>query len=236
MVDKNKLPKHIAIIMDGNGRWAKARGLPRVAGHRAGIKAVREVVETCARLGIEALTLYAFSVENWRRPRREIRALMSLLEDFLAKEKDRLNQNNIRLNAIGRIEELPSSVQDRLKEICDATRQNTGLKLTLALNYGGRSEIVDAVKGIVRQVKRGRLKIEHIDEDRFSEYLYTKDLPEPDLLIRTSGEMRISNFLLWQISYSEIVVTAKLWPEFSRKDLEWAIEEFQRRERRFGGI
>ncbi|MFH1858229.1 MAG: isoprenyl transferase [Candidatus Omnitrophota bacterium] len=230
----NQLPKHIAIIMDGNGRWAALRALPRTMGHRAGIKAVRRVVEACVALKVPALTLYAFSVENWRRPKTEITMLMRLLAEFLEKEIGEMNEHDIRFTAIGRLEELPDFVQDRLKRTIEATKNNKGLVLNLALNYGGRSEIVDAAKKVARKVAAGELSPEAIDENSFSQFLYTEGLPDPDLLIRTSGEMRISNFLLWQISYSEIVVTKKLWPDFTKNDLEKAIQEFQTRERRFG--
>ena len=231
---ENNLPKHIAIIMDGNGRWARQRGLPRTMGHRAGIKAVRRVVEACVELKISVLTLYAFSIENWRRPKTEVNTLMRLLAEFLEKEIKEMNENHIRFTAIGRLHELPDFVQKRLLRTIEATAHNQGLVLNLALNYGGRSEIVDAVKKMAYKVKENGLRPEEIDETFFSQFLYTRDLPDPDLLIRTSGEMRISNFLLWQISYSEIVVTRKLWPDFTKEDLKRAIEEFQTRERRFG--
>ncbi|MBI4435897.1 MAG: isoprenyl transferase [Candidatus Omnitrophica bacterium] len=231
---ENNLPKHIAIIMDGNGRWAKHRGLPRTMGHRAGIKSVRRVVEACVAMKIPVLTLYAFSVENWKRPKKEIGLLMRLLSEFLEKEIDEMNEHNIRFMAIGRLEELPDFVRERLWKTIQATSQNTGLVLNLALNYGGRSEIIDATKKIVQNVKEAKMSVDAINEESFSKFLYTDGIPDPDLLIRTSGEMRISNFLLWQISYSEIVVTKKLWPDFDRSDLEKAIQEFQSRERRFG--
>ena len=231
---ENSLPRHIAIIMDGSGRWAKRRGLPRTLGHQAGIRSVRRIVEACAELKVPVLTLYAFSVENWKRPQREIDTLMRLLSEFLEKEIEEMNEHNIRFTAIGRTEELPEFVQKRLARTIEATQQNTGLILNLALNYGGRSEIVDAVRKIVARAKENHLNPEEIDEALFSHYLYTHFLPDPDLLIRTSGEMRVSNFLLWQISYSEIYVTKKLWPDFTKKDLEEAIREFQHRERRFG--
>lgn len=231
---ENNLPRHIAIIMDGNGRWAKRRGLPRTLGHRAGIKSVRRIVEACVELKIPVLTLYAFSVENWKRPKREIDTLMRLLSEFLEKEIDEMNEHNIRFTAIGRTEELPDFVRQRLERTITATAKNTGLTLNLALNYGGRSEIVDAVRKIAADVKQDHLRPDDIDEAFFSRYLYTHALPDPDLLIRTSGEMRLSNFLLWQISYSEIYVTGKFWPDFTKKDLEEAIREFRRRERRFG--
>jgi len=236
MIDEKKLPKHIGIIMDGNGRWARRRGLPRVAGHRIGVKTVKEIVKACTNLGIKALTLYAFSVENWKRPKTEVKVLMGLLDVYCRREIPDLNKNNIRFNIIGRIEQLPASVQKGLKVAMDATRDNTGLILTLALNYGGRAEIIDAVKSVLQDVKNGRVKAGEIDEDLFSNYLYTKDLPELDLLIRTSNEMRISNFLLWQISYSELYITETLWPDFKKKNLEKAIEDYQKRDRRFGDI
>ena len=231
---ENNLPRHIAIIMDGNGRWAKRRGLPRTLGHRAGIKSVRRIVEACVELKISVLTLYAFSMENWKRPQREIDTLMRLLSEFLEKEIDEMNEHNIRFTAIGRTEALPEFVRQRLERTIQATAKNTGLVLNLALNYGGRTEIVDAVRKIVSEAKQDHLRPEDVDEDSFSRYLYTHALPDPDLLIRTSGEMRVSNFLLWQISYSEIYVTKKLWPDFTKRDLEEAIRDFQRRERRFG--
>ena len=231
---ENNLPRHIAIIMDGNGRWAKRWGLPRTLGHRAWIQSVRRVVEACVELKISVLTLYAFSVENWKRPKREIDTLMRLLSEFLEKEIEEMNEHNIRFTAIGRIEELPDFVQKRLARTIEATRQNRGLVLNLALNYGGRTEIVDAVRKIVVRAKEDHFDPNQIDEGFFSRYLYTHSLPDPDLLIRTSGEMRVSNFLLWQISYSEIYVTKKFWPDFTKKDLEEAIQDFQHRERRFG--
>lgn len=203
-------------------------------GHRAGIKSVRRVVEACVAMKIPVLTLYAFSVENWKRPKREIGILMRLLSEFLEKEIDEMNEHNIRFTAIGRLEELPDFVQKRLSKTIQATAKNTGLVLNLALNYGGRSEIVDATKKIAEKVKEAKMPVEAIDEESFSKFLYTDGMPDPDLLIRTSGEMRISNFLLWQISYSEIVVTKKFWPDFDKSDLEKAVQEFQNRERRFG--
>jgi undecaprenyl diphosphate synthase len=233
-LDLDRLPRHIAIIMDGNGRWAKRRRLPRIAGHRAGIRAVRQAVEACARVGVPYLTLYAFSVENWKRPHTEIKLLMGLLREYLKKEINELNRQNIRLGVIGRIQELPKPVLQDLQNALDRTRQNTGLHLTLALNYGARAELVDAVQDLLAQSKRnGSIKV---DEALLSEHLYTRGLPDPDLLIRTSGELRLSNFLLWQVAYAELWVTETLWPDFTQKDLFQAIIDFQKRERRYGGL
>lgn len=234
-VDKDKLPQHIAIIMDGNGRWAKSKGLPRIMGHRAGAKVVRDVVQACGELGIEVLTLYAFSTENWSRPKTEIKALMKLLKDYLRKETDELNKNNVKLQAIGRIHELPGFAIEELEKAMEKTSSNTGLILNLALNYSGRAEIIDAVKSIVMDNKKFS-SLNEINEETFNSHLYTDKLPYPDLLIRTSGEMRVSNFLLWQIAYAEIWVTDVLWPSFTRQHLFDAIIDFQKRERRFGGI
>lgn len=234
MIDKDKLPRHIAVIMDGNGRWARRRGLPKNFGHRAGIKTVEKIIKACSELGIEILTLYTFSLENWQRPKKEVDALMKLLDNFLVKKVDEFNKNNIRVVAIGEKERLPLFVQKSLERAIEATEKNTGLTLNLALSYGGRSEIVNAVRSIASEVKRGKCKLSEIDEQLFSRYLYTANLSDPDLLIRTSGEMRISNFLLWQISYTELYISPKLWPDFTKKDLLIAIRDFQNRERRFG--
>jgi undecaprenyl diphosphate synthase len=233
-VDKTALPHHVAIIMDGNGRWARKRGLPRVAGHRAGTRAVREVVEGCAELHIQALTLYAFSVENWKRPLAEVSTLMSLLREYLTKELETLCKNNIRLQTIGRTDALEPLVREHLLKTIADTAGNTGMVLTLALNYGGRAEIVDAVNRILSNGRKN--SAEPMTEQEFSKYLYTAALPEPDLLIRTSGELRISNFLLWQIAYSEIWVTDTLWPDFDKRCLYEALIAYQKRERRYGGI
>ncbi len=235
-IDWSELPRQVAIIMDGNGRWANERGLPRVEGHRAGITAVREAVETAARAGLGALTLYAFSVENWKRPRGEIDALMELLKEYLARELPTLLKHSIRFNAIGRLDGLPEDVQRDIAHATRATAANTGLRFVIALNYGGRTEIVDALRAAARDIQAGRLDAEALNEEKLSEYLYTHDLPELDLLIRTSGELRVSNFLLYQIAYSEIWVTEKLWPDFRRTDLLQAIADFQGRERRYGGV
>jgi undecaprenyl diphosphate synthase len=224
------LPAHIAVIMDGNGRWAKRRGLPRVAGHRSGVNAVREIVEASAELGISVLTLYAFSVENWKRPPAEVRTLMTLLKEYLHREIENLHNNNIRFRTIGRIDGLDASVRYEIDRAISRTQSNTGMVFVVALNYGGRAEIVDTVNQLLA-TRQGP-----ITEAEFGRALYTSGLPDPDLLIRTSGEMRVSNFLLWQIAYSEIYVTDTLWPDFNRKDLYEAIISFQKRERRFGGL
>ncbi|HEX6901587.1 MAG TPA: isoprenyl transferase [Thermoanaerobaculia bacterium] len=233
-IDMDRLPRHIAVIMDGNGRWAQSRGLPRVEGHRAGVAAVRETVETAARLELEGLTLYAFSVENWKRPRFEVWTLMNLLKEYVRKERQALVDNGIRFNALGRWTELDPSVVRELEATIEATRHCQGLSFNIALNYSGRCEIVDACRRIVADWAAG--KRADIDEETLGRYLYTSGQPDPDLLIRTSGEMRVSNFLLWQIAYSEIWVTQTLWPDFRRRDIFEAILDFQRRERRYGGV
>lgn len=233
---KEHPPAHIAIIMDGNGRWAKKRGLSRVRGHRAGAETIRAIVKAAGELGVGHLTLYAFSVDNWKRPKREVAALMTLLTHFLAGEERELNRNNVRLTTIGRVEGMPAGVQRAIKRVVQRTARNTGLTLILALNYGGRAEIAAAVRTLCARSARGELAPEDVDEALISQSLYTAGIPDPDLLIRTSGEMRISNFLLWQISYAELYVTPVLWPDFTRADLVGAIREFQNRERRFGGV
>jgi undecaprenyl diphosphate synthase len=235
-VDFARLPQHVAVIMDGNGRWAAQRHLPRVEGHRAGIDSVRDVVETSARLGIEVLTLYAFSVENWKRPRAEINTLMMLLKRYIRLELSTLLQNNIRFHVIGRPEELAPDVQDELEIGIAKTAANTGMLFNIALNYGGRAEIVDAVKDLARDVQAGRLRPESIDDAAIAERLYAADSPPPDLLIRTSGEQRISNFLLWEVAYSELWFTPIFWPDFDREHLYEAIRDYQKRSRRFGAI
>jgi undecaprenyl diphosphate synthase len=233
-IEVDRLPQHIAVIMDGNGRWAKRRRLPRIAGHRAGINAVRQVVEACARLGVPYLTLYALSLENWKRPQTEIKLLMGLLREYLKKEIGELNRQNIRLGVIGRVQELPKPVLQDLQNALDRTRPNSGMRLTLALNYGARAELVDAVSELLaNSTRNGSVTI---DEAVLSAHLYTRDLPDPDLLIRTSGELRLSNFLLWQVAYAELWVTETLWPDFRQKDLFQAIIDFQKRERRYGGL
>lgn len=231
-LDFDRLPAHVAIIMDGNGRWAGLRRLPRVEGHRAGTRAVREVIETAARLGLPYITLYAFSIENWKRPAAEVATLMALLKRYVRAELKTLLANNIRLCVIGRIHDLPVDVQHELAEAAERTRDNTGTMLSIALNYGGRAEIVDAVRAALIQ----GLRPEDVDEARVADLLYTRGQPDPDLLIRTSGERRISNFLLWQIAYSEIYVTDTLWPDFRRTHLFEALLDYQKRERRYGGI
>jgi len=232
-IDFSRLPRHIAIIMDGNGRWAEKKNLPRVEGHRAGSKSVREAVETAARLGIKYLTLYAFSKENWKRPRREIQTLWSLLRDYLRKEDKVLMKNRFRLKVIGQRDKVPSSVKSELERVEEKTKDFDRLTIILALNYGGRDEIVDAVKRIFREKEND---IESLDEEKFSHYLYTNHIPDPDLLIRTSGELRVSNFLLWQIAYSEIWITQVFWPDFRKKHMLQALVDYQKRERRFGDI
>jgi undecaprenyl diphosphate synthase len=236
-IDPARLPVHIAVIMDGNGRWARRRNLPRVAGHRAGVEPVRVTVETCARLGIRALTLYAFSVENWKRPRAEVDTLWRLLRIYLRKELPNLVRNDIRLTVIGHPESLPASAREELEAVVEQTARNRGLRVNLAINYGGRTELVDAVNAILGEARRrGRLAELCVEEDDIAAHLYTADQPDPDLLIRTSGEMRVSNFLLWQIAYTELYVTDTLWPDFTRAELLSAILDYQKRDRRFGGL
>ena len=232
----NKLPRHIAVIMDGNGRWAKQQGMPRVFGHKNGVKSVREVTEAAAELGIEYLTLYAFSTENWNRPKLEVTALMTLLVETINSEVKTLNKNSIRLQAIGDISKLPKKSYKALLQAIEDTKKNTRMTLVLALNYSAKWEIVNATKKIAQQVETGNLKAEDIDENAIANALETKDMPDPELLIRTSGETRISNFLLWQIAYSELYFTPVFWPDFRKKDLYQAIVDFQQRERRFGKI
>jgi undecaprenyl diphosphate synthase len=236
IIQAGRIPRHIAIIMDGNGRWAKQRGLPRIAGHREGINSVREVVRATGELGVDVLTLYVFSAENWRRPQREIGALMLLLQETTKKEINDLMKNNVRLGLIGRLEDVAPAARKVLSKAVSQTGANTGLLLNLAINYGGRGELVDAVRRLAQDVREGKLNPEAVDESLFNTYLYTRDIPDPDLLIRTSGEMRVSNFLLWQIAYTEIYVTDVLWPDFRREHLYRAILDYQSRERRFGGV
>lgn len=235
-INRQDIPRHVAIIMDGNGRWAKKRGLPRIAGHSAGVKTISRIVEEALNLGIKILTLYAFSTENWNRPKKEVDSLMRLLEEYLVKKKEGFLKYNIRLNVIGKLSDLPKAVQEGIEELKEKTKENSKLILNLALSYGARPEIIDAVKQIAKDISSGKLNADDVNEQIFSSYLYTANLPDPDLLIRTSGEMRISNFLLWQISYTELYFTSKLWPSFTKKDFLEAIETYQKRARRFGGI
>jgi len=232
--NKDQLPKHVAIIMDGNGRWAEKRSLNRVAGHQKGIKRVKEIIRASKNIGIEVLTLYAFSTENWNRPQLETKALMALLRRFLLAEGNELITNNIRLTTIGTIEDLPKEVTALIQDVIGKTKDNTGMILNAALSYSGRSEIIRAVKNIASDIKQGKITSQQIDETIFSNYLFTSELPDPDLLIRTSGEHRISNFLLWQMAYTELYITDTLWPDFTEKDLIRALEDYQKRERRFG--
>lgn len=235
-IQPDKIPRHIAVIMDGNGRWAKKFGWQRTRGHRAGADAVSRCVEACDDLGVEFLTLYAFSTENWRRPKTEISALMTLLDKFLKDRTPEMMDKNVRLQAIGRLTDLPDNVQQRLHESIETTRNNTGVTMILALSYGAREEIVDGIRSLLRNVKDGHLDEAMITPDVLSKHLYTRYYPDPDLLIRTSGEMRLSNFLLWQCSYAEIVIMEKLWPDFQKADLYAAVREYQKRNRRFGGL
>ncbi|MCW5982153.1 MAG: isoprenyl transferase [Bryobacteraceae bacterium] len=236
-IDPDRLPSHVAIIMDGNGRWARRRSLPRVAGHKAGIESVRATVETCARMGVQILTLYAFSVENWKRPRSEVDTLWRLLHIYVRKELPTLMENDIRMRAIGRLEALPPQVRHDLESTERITAHNRGMLVNLAINYGGRAELVDAVNALLEKARSsGRPSDFRVDEADISSHLYTAGMADPDLLIRTSGELRISNFLLWQIAYAELYVTPTLWPDFRRADLLQAVLEYQKRERRFGGL
>ena len=230
------IPRHIAIIMDGNGRWARERDLPRIKGHEQGAESVRAVTEACVELGVEFLTVYAFSTENWKRPAAEVAGLFVLLEHFIAQETPTLMKNNVRLAAIGRLHELPDSCQHALTQAIAQTAANTATTLILALNYSGRTEIIDAVKALCADAAAGKIAAGEIDQDTISARLYTAAYPDPDLLIRTSGELRLSNFLLWQLSYTEIYVTEKLWPDFGKDDLRGAIAEFNTRQRRYGGL
>ena len=230
------LPRHIAIIMDGNGRWARERGLPRIAGHEQGAVAVRAVTEACVELGVDFLTVYAFSTENWTRPPEEVAALWGLLEQFIAQETPTMMKHGVRLQTIGRTHELPESCQRALRDTIALTAGNAATTFVLAVNYSARAELVDAARALCSQAQQGALDPAQLEEETISRALYTRDIPDPDLLIRTSGEMRLSNFLLWQLSYTEIIVTEKLWPDFGKEDLRAAIAEFQKRERRYGGV
>ncbi len=235
-IPAGRIPRHVAVIMDGNGRWAARKGQPRIAGHRAGIRAVREVVRAAGEIGIGFLTLYAFSVENWDRPRSEINALMRLLHDFLGRELAEMQKQRVRLRAIGRLGDLPERVRTRLREVIEATAGNDGLTLTLALSYGSRTEIAEAARRIAEDARLGRVDPKDVDPALFERYLYTAGTPDPDLIIRTSGEMRLSNFLLWQSSYAELYVTETLWPDFRKEDLLTALRDYAGRERRFGRV
>ena len=235
-IDLNRLPKHIAIIMDGNGRWAQMRGMPRTMGHRAGVEALKKIVRFCHEIGIKYLTVYAFSTENWKRPQSEIGILMSLLKEYVRKELDELHINNVKIGILGDISPLSEDVKEAINYACERTKNNSGLVFNLALNYGGRAELVNAVKQIVDDVQNGKLICSEINENTIEKYLFTRNCPEPELLIRTSGEMRLSNFLLWQVAYSEIVVVPECWPDFNENSLVEAVRIFQNRERRFGGI
>ena len=233
--EKTKL-KHVAIIMDGNGRWAKKRNLPRLMGHRAGVKTVRKIIEVSLELGVKYLTLYTFSTENWRRPRKEVSILMNLLKEYLIKELKQFNKEGIRLLAIGQLERLPQSVKEALYKTINETKDNSKLNLILALSYGGRNEITEASRKIAEDVKTNRIQPEQVTKELFSKYLYTHNIPDPDLLIRTSNELRLSNFLLWQLSYAELYFSHKLWPDFTKKDFKIIVEDYNKRERRFGNI
>lgn len=235
-IDPDRMPRHVAIIMDGNGRWAKSRSLPRVEGHRAGIRSVRETVETAARLGFEVITLYAFSTENWKRPRHEVLTLMGLLKEYIKRELQTLRTNNLRFRPIGRIDQLDQSVQQELQRAVDGTAECTGTLVQIALNYSGRQELTDVIRAGVTESIQGALRPEKVDEEWINNHLMTSGCPDPDLLIRTSGEQRISNFLLWQVAYAEIYFCPVLWPDFTTADLLAAVLEYQQRERRFGGL
>lgn len=234
-IKKGEIPRHVAIIMDGNGRWAKSRGKPRLYGHKAGAKAIREVIEVAPEIGVEYLTLYTFSTENWKRPKQEVSGLMRIFEEQLNKEIDELDQNGVRIRAIGRLDDIPASTRKAFRSAEERTKNNSRLNLNIALNYSGRAEIVDAVNAICKARSEGKEKLE-IDEEIFSRYMYTSNMPDPELLIRTSGELRVSNFLLWQIAYAEIWITDKYWPDFGKSDFIQAIADFQKRRRRFGGL
>jgi len=235
-LDTTKLPAHVAIIMDGNGRWAKKRLLNRINGHEKGSETVRTIVRTCRQIGISYLTLYAFSTENWQRPKTEVEALMALLRKFLQSERKEMVENNIRLRVIGQLDRLPTEVREALDQTMTATREQTGMNLILALSYGGRAEIVRMVQEVAEKIKRGIIDPQAVNEELISDHLYTRDIPDPDLLIRTSGEMRISNFLLWQIAYTELFVTQTLWPDFSKEEFLQILKDFQARVRRFGAV
>jgi undecaprenyl diphosphate synthase len=235
-IPRERLPRHVAIIMDGNGRWAQRRHLPRIEGHRRGVTSVRRTVEECARLGLQQLTLYCLSSENWKRPQPELDFLMHLLEQYMIEERSTIMQQNIVVDIIGRRDGIPPPVQQQMDQTVQLSAANTGTRLCLAINYGGRAELVDAVRHIARRVRDGNLAVENIDEASIAQHLYTAGMPDPDLLIRTAGEMRISNFLLWQISYAELWVTSRCWPDFGGEDLHLALRDYAARDRRFGGL
>jgi undecaprenyl diphosphate synthase len=236
LLSRGNLPRHIAIIMDGNGRWARARGVPRLFGHRAGRESVRDAVKGCVALGVEVLTLYTFSIENWNRPKREVVALMGILQETLRAEREELRANNVRLAVIGRTQDLPAAVRKAIAETQEYLSASSGLRLILALSYSGRAEMVDAMRAILREESRARIDPAAVDEAFIANFLYTAGLPDPDLLIRTSGELRISNFMLWQLAYAELWITDTLWPDFRRRHLYQAVADYQRRERRFGRV
>jgi undecaprenyl diphosphate synthase len=235
-ISKDKLPQHVAIIMDGNGRWAKKRGLTRSGGHKAGMEKIREITQLCSDFGVKILTIYAFSCQNWERPRREVNFLMSGFKRYLDKEKDELNKKGTRFRVIGRRRRLSSSLQNKIEEVMSLTKDNKDFFLNLAIDYGGQEEIIDAVKALIKKVVRGNLTVEEIDIDLFKQYLYLKDIPSPDLLIRTGGEYRVSNFLLWHIAYTELWMTPVFWPDFGKKEFLMALKDYAKRERRFGKI
>lgn len=235
-ISKDKLPQHIAIIMDGNGRWAEKKGLTRSVGHRAGMEKIKEITQLCSDFGIKILTIYAFSCQNWKRPRREVNFLMSGFKRYLDKERDDLNEKGTRFRVIGRRRRLSSSLQNKIEEVMSLTKDNKGFFLNLAIDYGGQEEIIDAAKALIKEVVRGNLAVEEIDIDLFKQYLYLKDLPSPDLLIRTGGEYRVSNFLLWHIAYTELWMTPVFWPDFGKEEFLMALKDYAKRERRFGKI
>lgn len=235
-LDKTRLPQHVAVIMDGNGRWAKRRGLPRILGHQRGVDALKDLLRCCRDWGVPALTAYAFSTENWGRPLEEVEFLMTLFERVLRRELKEMMEENVRIRFVGNLEALPSTLQDEIARSMEQTKENTGIQFSVATNYGGRQEIVQACRAIATQVQQGKINPEEIDETLFDRHLYTTGVPYPDLLIRTSGEMRISNFLLWQLAYAEIYVTQTLWPDFDRKEFHQALLNYQHRERRFGKV
>lgn len=235
-LDKNRLPKHVAVIMDGNGRWAKRRGLPRIMGHQRGVDALKDLLRCCKDWGVPALTAYAFSTENWGRPLEEVEFLMTLFERVLRRELEEMNQENVRIRFVGNLEALPRSLQDEIDRSMDRTKNNSGIQFSVATNYGGRQEIIQACKAIATQIQKGTIDVDDIDEELFENHLYTNGIIHPDLLIRTSGEMRLSNFLLWQMAYAEIYVTQTLWPDFDRLEFHKALLAYQQRERRFGKV